>query len=264
MTPFFGVFLFMTFSPAAPGVDLSQIDRSIAKEPVYHTKPRYCLLVFGGEAKCRVWLVHDGDILYVDRNANGDLTEPSKRVVGTGDKHGSYLFEAGDVLDSTHTHSQLEVRVRNLGDLAEALRDLPDYKRLIAGTSRAKAYTVRVEVSMPGGHGGGHNCWIEQMVVLFDSQGILQFGDRPQGAPIIHFGGPWSMTTCGKQTLRLGESNDLVLGFGTPGLGAGTFAYVVYEELVPKGVSPVVDIAFPPMTAGGEAPKARFTLDRRC
>jgi hypothetical protein len=60
--------------------DLSKADRTIKKEPTYKTKPKYCLLVFGPEAKTRVWVVIDGDAAYVDRNGNGDLTEPGKRV----------------------------------------------------------------------------------------------------------------------------------------------------------------------------------------
>src|SRR5262252_4031078 len=60
--------------------DLSKIDRTIGKEPTYESKPKYCLLVFGPEAKTRVWLVLDGDVLYVDRNGNGDLTEPNEKV----------------------------------------------------------------------------------------------------------------------------------------------------------------------------------------
>jgi hypothetical protein len=59
-------------------IDLSKIDRTI-KEPAYHSRPQYCLLLFGREAQTRIWLVLDGDILYVDKNANGDLTEPGKR-----------------------------------------------------------------------------------------------------------------------------------------------------------------------------------------
>src|SRR5262245_47091454 len=64
----------------ACGADLTKIDRTIAKEPVYKSKPKYCLLVFGPEAKTRVWLVQDGDVLYVDRKGNGDLTEPGQKV----------------------------------------------------------------------------------------------------------------------------------------------------------------------------------------
>src|SRR5690349_4224826 len=58
-----------------------KIDRTIAKEPVYQSKTRkYGMLVFGPEAKERVWVVLDGDTLYVDRNGNGDLTEAGKKV----------------------------------------------------------------------------------------------------------------------------------------------------------------------------------------
>src|SRR5262245_25190662 len=64
------------------GADLTKIDRTIAKEPAYQSKsPSYGLLVFGPEAKSRAWVVLDGDVLYVDRNCNGDLTEEGKRLV---------------------------------------------------------------------------------------------------------------------------------------------------------------------------------------
>src|SRR5262245_7856310 len=75
--------------------DLTKIDRSIGKEPVYQSKsPKYCLLVFGPRAETRVWLVLDlvseprqedgsNNALYVDRNGNGDLTEADERISGT-------------------------------------------------------------------------------------------------------------------------------------------------------------------------------------
>src|SRR5262249_5846301 len=67
-------------SAASPAVDLTKIDRTIQKEPSYGSQPYYVLLVFGLEAAKRVWLVLDGDVLYVDRNGNGDLTEADERV----------------------------------------------------------------------------------------------------------------------------------------------------------------------------------------
>ena len=57
-----------------------KVDRAIGKQPSYRTTPRYCLLLFGPEGKSRVWLVLDGDTLYVDKNGNGDLTEPGEAV----------------------------------------------------------------------------------------------------------------------------------------------------------------------------------------
>jgi len=56
-------------------------DKTIAHEPKYQSDaPKYCLLIFGQEAKVRVWLVLDGDILYVDRNGNGDLTGAGNKI----------------------------------------------------------------------------------------------------------------------------------------------------------------------------------------
>jgi hypothetical protein len=74
------LFLANIAAVTAAAADLTKIDRTIAKEPVYQNQPKYCLLVFGPDAKTRVWLVIDGDVLYVDRNGNGDLTEQGERL----------------------------------------------------------------------------------------------------------------------------------------------------------------------------------------
>src|SRR5437667_12897249 len=67
-------------SVSSAAVDLRTIDRSILKEPAYRTgQPKYCLAVFGPKAETRVWMVLDGDTLYVDRNGNLDLTEAGGR-----------------------------------------------------------------------------------------------------------------------------------------------------------------------------------------
>lgn len=76
--------------------DLAAIDKTIGNEPTYRDKPRYCLLVFGAEAKTKVWMVEDGRTLYVDRNANGDLTDdgpplPLRRA--TSGNWNEYLLE---------------------------------------------------------------------------------------------------------------------------------------------------------------------------
>jgi hypothetical protein len=79
--PLFLAFAIASCAHLSSGADLTNVDRTIAKEPTYHTSsPRYCMLVFGPEAKTRAWLVLDGDILYLDRNGNGDLTEDGERL----------------------------------------------------------------------------------------------------------------------------------------------------------------------------------------
>jgi hypothetical protein len=78
----------LALSGRAGAADSPGIDRSIRKEPAYESKaPLYCLVVFGAEAKVRVWLVLDGDTLYVDRNGNGDLTEPGERCAANAILH---------------------------------------------------------------------------------------------------------------------------------------------------------------------------------
>src|SRR5262249_38818786 len=85
---------------------------------VYRSQPRYCLLVFGPKAEHRVWLVLDGDSLYVDRNGNGDLTEEGKRFAvpkweELTKPHVAYSQEkrtrAGDLRVGGLTHTDLVV-----------------------------------------------------------------------------------------------------------------------------------------------------------
>src|SRR5215831_909330 len=70
----------LVWAGAAGAADLTKVDRTLKKQPAYQGKPKYGLLVFGPEAKHRVWLVLDGDTLYVDKNGNGDLTDKGERV----------------------------------------------------------------------------------------------------------------------------------------------------------------------------------------
>lgn len=66
--------------------DYGKIDRVILKEPDYDTKdPKYALLLFGEVAAVRVWVVLDGKTIYIDRNADGDLTDKDERFDKSAD-----------------------------------------------------------------------------------------------------------------------------------------------------------------------------------
>jgi hypothetical protein len=244
--------------------DLTRIERTIAKEPAYKSKSqKYCLLVFGPEAKTKVWLVLDGGTLYIDRNGNGDLTEKGKRVEGKG--FGGYFFEAGDVKDGALTHTNIRVVKASVSLLAaDQINNLPEYqRRALKENAGATGYLVAAEVAVPGRHGAATDGRVDQQA-LFDAAGLLQFASEPRNAPIIHFGGPWSMGLQGKQVIQLGEPDDIVVGFGTPGLGAGTFAFTCYEELVPEDAFPVMDVVFPAKQAGQGVVKEHYVLRHRC
>ncbi len=78
-------------------LDLTKVERKIAKEPSYVSEPRYALLVFDDTRPFRCWMVFDKskvdapyyDVLYFDRNGDGDLTEPEERITGKYDEGGA-------------------------------------------------------------------------------------------------------------------------------------------------------------------------------
>jgi hypothetical protein len=257
---------FVALSAAlAPAADLAAIDRRFVKEPTYQSKPRYCLLVFGPEAQTRVWLVQDGDTLYVDRNGNGDLTEAGKKVSAkkgdyTDTAEGVFFFEAGDVQGGKQTHKNLKLSVTKLDQLANIE---PQVKDFLARHPQARGYRLGIEVAMPGWQGVGNGSRVEHVVAANDINGVLQFAERPEDAPVIHFGGPWQVTFFGPHRLTIGREEDLFLSVATPGLGPGTLAYVGYEGVIPETVYPTVEITYPPRQ--GQAPvKEHYELKRRC
>lgn len=77
---FLGVSLSLVAAEPSP-VDLTKIDRKILREPQYAAQPHYALFLFGPQAEHKVWFVVDGDSLaYIDRNADGDLTDPEDKI----------------------------------------------------------------------------------------------------------------------------------------------------------------------------------------
>src|SRR5262245_17288879 len=250
-------------APAAP-VDLAKIDRKIAKEPTYRAKPKYCLLVFGPNAKTRVWLVHDGDALHVDRNGNGDLTDKGERVAvrkGASDPaDGVYSFDAGELREGANTHANLSVQVVHVEHLASVF---PQVKDLLTRTPKARRYSVSLDVQVPGWKGDGEGGRVKQHATL-DGDGFLQFADRPSEAPVIHFGGPWCVTLGEPHRLVVGRERELRLVVGTPGLGAGTTAQVGYEDVVPKTAVPRVEITYPRGRDGRSAIRQLLDVQDRC
>jgi hypothetical protein len=229
-----GLALVAVGSAPVAATDLSKIDRSIAKEPAYQSKPKYCLVVFGPEAATRVWLVLDGDTLYVDRNSNGDLTEKGKRFVLAPDeydrKRGQRVWQVGDIEAPGDN-----VRYTGL-QVSERSETATDVTGLGAG------HGVAVKVPM-----AGHRVWQGVGGFVYPHHGFrLRFAARAQDAPIIHFGGPLRMILLQPERLtagmKIGVRYEIEARVGTPGLGKDTAALI--DEDVPFGAS---SDALPPM-----------------
>ncbi len=255
-------------SAPAQATDLTKIERRLIKEPVYQAKPKYCLLVFGPEAKTRVWLVIDGDTLYVDRNGNGDITEKDERIDlpafekpsdSSSAFAGQRTVKAGHIHDGRLSHTDLEVTQARF-DLDYKPQDRYEeiFKRFAASVPEGILYSVSLSVEMSSGRGR------VKFAAVADAQGFLAFAGNPKSAPVIHFDGPLQIGLQPMQELvRGGEPTELHGWVGTPGIGAGTFAVLEYTSkpgFVPNDCHPLAEIEFP----GRKTERVRVVLKDRC
>ncbi len=229
----------VAFCPSAKAVDYAKVDRTLSKEPAYKKAPKYALLLFGKEANVRVWVVLDGETLYLDRNADGDLTAKEARFprledcrdveIRDPDGKTSYLIKyIGLFKDKDHTEDVLSVGVKIKGPLA--------YKQ----------------------YGGG------------------ELKGSPRAAPIAHFHGPlvigprtfnWKVPA--ELKLVTGdEPTDLEVHVGTMDAKYGCWVAVRSHDgdksAFPKGVVPIVDVEFLSKAPGGAPVKKRYQLDKFC
>src|SRR5215471_14688408 len=257
------VFLLCSAPAPAAAAELSKIDRTIAKEPTYQSKPKYCLLVFGLDAKTKVWLVLDGDVLYVDCNGNGDLTGAEKKVrreKARGQVPGN--FACGDVVQADGKTTCRGLTVSGSPEEGE----------------------MWVAINLDGKH---------EQTASVDANGYLQFADSPILAPTVHFDGPLTMdlvpqyleitqiaTAVEKgnaveiirertvrailpKFVRGAENTDLRVAVGTVGRGKGTFARIHHKDL-PAGLHPVAEFEFPNRDPAKGPIKINLALTHRC
>jgi len=176
-------------STIANAIDLTTIDRSIAKEPVYATEtPRYLLLVFGLNAESQVWIVFDGKTFYVDRNGNGNLTEANEVAEARWSNHYSLV----DLVDpkSGEKHKRVSVYDDNRFSMSILLAEERTQYVGIKGWSGIRP----------------------------------QLGSRPDNAPIVHLNGPKTFSPYGQLSQIADDLGRMKFIIGTHGLGEATFA----------------------------------------
>jgi hypothetical protein len=270
LTSALAVLSLLLLAPQAPAIDLAKIDRSIRKEPRYRSRPKYCLLAFGPQARDRVWLVLDGDTLYVDRNGNGDLTEADERIAAPALRPGDNPFctreraiKVGSVCVGGLTHTDLVVSQMQFRrtmprwqkDLDAIWRQVPD----------GIVYHISINLDRRGYKlFGAETRRRVRHLAFVDSRGRLVFADRPEAAPVIHFGGPLALCPpLGRRLLRGPDPEEMRFSLGTRGLGPGTLTTVWYD-LVPGGAFPVVAARFPAAGPGKPPVLRKYVLEKRC
>lgn len=234
-----GIVVPLLAASAGDGPDLSKVERRIAKEPAYVSKqPLYGLYVFGPQATTRVWAVfdkstpdrNDYDVLYFDRNANGDLTESSKRIVGVG---GS--FAIGDFTDPAtgDVHKQLTI----------SRRPEPDG-------------SVMLHMKWKGKHdlAGGY---------APEAGPYTQFARTPGEAPVLWPGaeGPLAFERWIWNKLAIGGADDVRVFIGHQGHGRNTFCGLS-DQFLPKTVPVLATLIY--KDGEGKERRALSELRERC
>lgn len=240
-------------SLSVDAADLTKISRTIAKEPKYQSNPRYALLVFGPEAKFRMWLVFDGDVVYVDRNGNGDLTETGERLEPSGNATETAMLRVT-------SYSLPQIKDPFTGKKYGPLKiDRQALKKDFVPANKEER--ERVESIQKNGTpirirlGGGET--ISQLGHLFCA------GEASK-ASILHFDGPLTFRLVDDVPLKRGEkATELRVELTTPGLGRDVY-HAMSFEIAPKNLHPVAVIEFPGKKPGSPPIKESFTLKDRC
>jgi hypothetical protein len=262
-----GLLLLLALGANATAADLTKIDRHIKKEPAYAGKsPHYVLLAIGPEAKDLVWIVKDGNVLYVDRNGNGDLTEANKKVLAKkgGSAEDGYQFALDELVVGGKSHARLNaiflpLKKMMTGEYAKRA----DARAVLQKDPEAELLAMlSLEVTLPHLKAKGR---VMMAAGGFDLKGPLVLARKASEAPIIHFGGPLEINFGDRApTLRRNRSVDFMLVVGTPGLGAGTFSAIGYDGTIPASVQPKCEITFAPAKAGASPVKKLYELKDRC
>jgi len=215
---------------------VSRFDRTIIKEPTYQSTPKYCLLTLGNSGDVRVWMVEDGKRLFVDKNANGDLTDDGPPI------------KPSNVRDLGGNRWQFEYLLDTITP-TNGPRDTNFVLRRWNYSDKEDSYGLSLSV-------GG------QMPMYAGWFGTFWSTNREQ-APVIHFGGPFTPKVLRKKEFTIGETQQrLDLCFLNPGSGPGAESLLSIDAL-PRGAVLSLNIEWP--TAGGSRPlRTSYLLNQRC
>lgn len=220
-------------APAATN-SVNRYDRSILKEPKYQSTPKYCLITMGDASEVRVWMVEDGKRLFVDKNANGYLTDDGPPIELNDVRH----------IDSTRWDS---------GYVLDAITP--------ANGPRATNFVLRRwNYNDPEDKYGLSLCVNGRMPMYagwFDSF----WSTNRETAPVIHFGGPFKPTLLRRKNFPIGEKGErLSIGFFHAGSDKGAESRLSIDAL-PQFVVPQLKIDWP--TAGAPL-QTTYALTNRC
>lgn len=221
-------------------IDFATIPRTIEKTPAFvAAQPLYGLFLFGPRGETRVWAVIDAgkpdapddDVLYIDLDADGDLTDANERIASSVDGE------------------RVEFK------LAEWLvpgSQVPHRDFVLRASDSRTSYSMlwRGEKKTMGGYGP-------------TGEDYARFAASPKEAPIFVPGYdlPFQFETWGGEELSRSSQNDFKVFVGNRGSARGTFS-CVDDKFLPASEYVVVTLRY--VDAAGERQEARSELRQRC
>lgn len=227
-------------------VDYTRIDRRIAKEPKYIASPRYALFLFDPKGQFRVWAVLDKskadaphyDVLYFDKNGNGDLTEAGERFTGKYD-------EAAETLSIV------------VGELAVPGTKLvhTDLKFYTAERHNYKGFWFSMKWNGVD--------WVDGGYAPFSSDNTT-YSTTAEKAPVLRptILGPFGFVATDQLVLPIGGWKDVQFIVGNPGSGPDTLCAVHQNFLIP-GKDRIIATLIAEDTAGREI-RERTEIKQHC
>jgi hypothetical protein len=231
-------------APSGP-IDFATVPRTIGKLPDFQAeKPLYGLFLFGAKGETRVWAVLDKsradapayDVLHLDVNANGDLTDAGERFTRKGTVGAESVFTIG--------------RFVQPGTPAEAPRVHTDFS--ITWTSSRVSYRMN---------------WNGGPVTMGcygpDGESYGNFTADPKTAPILVPGHdlPFQFETWMSGDLARGRENSFKVFVGNRGSVKGAFTTVDDKFLKPDEFV-IATLIYKDQT--GKEKNVRYELRERC
>jgi hypothetical protein len=210
---------------------LDSVSRIVGKEPSYLHKPRYALVVLGTNADAKMWMVEDGETLYVDKNLNGDLTDDGPPIA------------------------------------RKTSKDLCDYKVKEITPAQGPKHTefcLRRWESGKEGDQYGLSLTLNGTTPIYAGWFGTFWSDSPKTVPVIHFGVPLTPTLLARHGVFALDSklDSLDIGFVNDGSADGARSYLSIEALLEE-IVPEVRIDWP---VAREAARVQMVerLTQRC
>ena len=215
----------------APFRDPPKIEREVEKEPRYIGRPKYLYLLFGKDSPVSMLCVLDGDVLYLDSNANRDLTEERERAVSETDR-----FLVTQTVRANDREYRLTIRDAGL-----------------ASENTPRRIWVEVNVGVD--------------YKMYSTVDLDKACDTPQTAPLRHFGGPlqFLLWNEGNFTLMQGDKHqELSITISTVYRNWEAWSHVSSEEGFSNEIHPRAEIAFPNRSSNRPPIVVTVPLDQRC